>query len=94
MVAVDGARCPEPLKSVLERLSGYRAAEDFPRVSPARRGSGDTAAMHRVPRAGSVFLAAGGHLAALQSHGIHVTIEAANDESILAAVTSLQAMPS
>jgi len=50
--------------------------------------------MHRVPRAGSVFVAAGGHLAALQSHGIHVTIEAANDESILAAVTSLQAMPS
>jgi hypothetical protein len=46
-----------------------------------------------VPPAGSVFVAAGGRSGALQIDGVHVTIEAADEEAILAAARTLESMP-
>jgi hypothetical protein len=46
-----------------------------------------------VPPAGSVFVVAGGRSGVLQVDGVQVTIEASNEEAILAAASELKAMP-
>ena len=55
--------------------------------SPFDRGAGSY-----LPPAGSVFIAAGGRSGALQIDGVHVTIEASNEQAILAAAGELKAM--
>lgn len=45
-----------------------------------------------LPPAGSVFIAAGGRSGVLQIDGVQVTIEASNEQAILAAVDELKAM--
>lgn len=57
------------------------------RPSPLRPGTG----RYRPP-AGSVFVAAGARTGVLQSHGILVAIEAADEEAILAAARALEPM--
>lgn len=46
-----------------------------------------------VPPAGTVFLTAGGSSGVLHEDGLHVTVEAANEQAVLAAARALTAMP-
>jgi hypothetical protein len=46
-----------------------------------------------VPPAGSVFIAAGARRGALEVSEVHVSIEAEDEQAILAAARALRAMP-
>lgn len=66
----------------------YLAVAQTTDRSQLRRGAGTY-----VPPEGSVFIAAGARTGVLQVAGVHITIEARDEEAILAAARALEPMP-
>ena len=66
----------------------YLAVTDTTHASPFRRGAGSY-----VPPHGSVFITAAGGIGYLQRDGIQITLDAGNEEAVLAAARALMRMP-